>query len=364
MYSILEDRARPRFLKFLILLIFPLSCSIATGADQSKLKLEHESDIVVMDNGDRNTGEIKKLEFGVLYLKSDRVADTLKLDWERVVRVQSIARYEFETQFREFFIGTIVADPNQETPRGQLKILLDTGTEVDLIIREIISIREMGRSFFSRINLNLDAGASFTSANKRTQSNINASMSTRRPKHSLALHVSSQFSGEPDTEKTARHEVRFQSSRYLSKKWEFVYLATFLHDNQQELQLRSVAGAGLLRTFYESNRTLFYSLGGAVYTRENYFDLAESDRNNAEAFGGVGLSSYRFRGSFINSVVFVFASVSDPGRVRVDSLFEWKWSIVGDLYWKVYLVDNYDNRPPIGGINNNLSITTAIGWSF
>jgi hypothetical protein len=63
-----------------------------------KRKVEHKDDVVLMDNGDRNTGEIKKLEFGVLYLKSNRAADTLKLDWKRVMRVQSRSRYEFEIE--------------------------------------------------------------------------------------------------------------------------------------------------------------------------------------------------------------------------------------------------------------------------
>src|SRR5262245_7922682 len=70
-------------------------------------KIKHKTDVIVMENGDRNTGEIKKMEFGVLYLKSDRAADTLKLDWERVSSLESIARYEFETIRKEVYFGTI-----------------------------------------------------------------------------------------------------------------------------------------------------------------------------------------------------------------------------------------------------------------
>jgi Protein of unknown function, DUF481 len=357
-----EDRLLHRYLFLLAVLLLPGNCFARIG--EIAIKLKHKTDIVLMDNGDRNTGEIKKMEFGVLYLKSDRVADTLKLDWERVVHVQSIARYEFETQDKEFYVGTIAQDPDQEVPPGELNILLDDGSEIQLIIRDVISVREMGRSFLSRLNLSLDAGASFTSANKRTQTNINASISSRRPKFSRSLSLSSQFSGEPDTTKTARHEVRARAQRFLKKNWESVFLAAFLHDNQQNLQLRSTAGGGILRTFYESNRTFFYSIAGAVYTNENYFDVEQSDRNNAEALAALGFSTYRFRGSHLNTVVFVFPSLSDPGRIRIDTSFDWKWDMVHDLYLKISLMNNYDNRPPQGGINNNLSVTTTVGWSF
>ncbi len=235
---------------------------------------------------------------------------------------------------------------------------------VRLKIVEIISIHEMGRSILSRVNLSLDAGASFTSANERTQTNFNLSASFRKPKYTGTIDISSQFSGEPGTEKTARHELQFTAERFLRKKWDAVFLTSFLHDNQQELQLRSTAGGGVLRNIIESNRTRFYAMAGLVYTNENYFDEAQSDRNNAEALGSIGFSTYSFRGSSFNARVFVFPSLSDPGRVRVDSSFDWEWDMVSDLYLNISFIDNYDSQPPLNGIHNNLSISSTVGWSF
>ncbi len=315
-----------------------------------------------MENGDRITGEIKKMEFGVLYLKSDRAVDTLKLDWERVVQVESIARYEFETKTKDVYIGIITKDGS--IPPGTLRIELANGYFVQMNIIDIIAIHEMGKSFLSRINLSLDAGAGYTSANSRKQSNVNISTFFRKPKYSTSLTFSSQFSNEPGAEKTARHELQILTNRYLKKKWEAVGLGSLLHDNQQELQLRTTLGGGIERIFFESNRTLFYSIGGVVVTNENYFDVARSDRNNVEALAALGLSTYRFRGSSLNTNIFVFPSLSDPGRVRIDSSFNWKWDIGRDFYWKIYFVDNYDNQPPPEGINHNLSISTTVGWSF
>jgi uncharacterized protein DUF481 len=326
-----------------------------------KIKIKHKNDVVVMENGDRITGEIKKMEFGVLHFKSDRAVDTLKLDWERVMRLQSIGRYEFETQSKDVYIGVIA---NDEVSPGDLGIILDNGSKIQFRIIEIIAVHEMGRSFLSRINLTLDAGASFTSANSRAQSNVNASALFRKPKYSGSLTVSSQFSREPGTENTERHEIQLIGNRFLKKKWDAVGLVAFLHDNQQDLDLRTTAGGGIERIFYESNRTLFYTIGGAVYTNENYFDEVKSDRNNVEALAALGLSTYRFRGSSLNATVFVFPSLSDPGRVRIDTIFYWKWDIGRDLYLKLNFLDNYDNRPPPEGINHNSSISTTVGWSF
>lgn len=329
-----------------------------------KIKIKHKNDVVVMENGDRITGEIKKMEFGVLYFKSDRAVDTLKLDWERVVHLQSIAQYEFETQNKDVYIGIIVKDENHQVPHGKLQIILDNGATAELNILEIIAVHEMGRSFLSRINLALDAGASYTSANSRTTSTVNVSALFRKPKYSGSLNFNSQFSSEPGTENTERQELQLIGNRFLARKWEAVGLFAFLHDNQQDLDLRTTAGGGIERIFYESNRTMFYTIGGAVYTNENYFDIARSDRNNVEALIAVGLSTYRFRGSLLNTTVFVFPSLSDPGRLRIDTNFYWKWDIGRDLYLKLNFLDNYDNKPPPEGINHNSSVSTTIGWSF
>ena len=349
-------------LRNLFLLIFFI-CFIQIPFCESlpKIKTKHKSDVVVMENGDRITGEIKKMEFGVLYFKSDRAVDTLKLDWERVVQLQSIARYEFETKNKDIYIGIIAKD---EVSPGELKVVLDDDSNVQLTIVDIISVHEMGRSFLSRINLSLDAGASYTSANSRKTININVSALFRKPKYSGSLNFNSQFSGEPGTENTERQELQLIGNRFLKRKWEAVGLFAFLHDNQQDLDLRTTAGGGIERIFYESNRTLFYTIGGAVYTNENYFDEVKSDRNNVEALIALGLSTYRFRGSSLNTTVFVFPSLSDQGRVRVDTSFYWKWDIGRDLYLKLNFLDNYDNRPPPEGINHNSSISMTIGWSF
>jgi hypothetical protein len=327
------------------------------------IKLKHKNDVVVMQNGDRNTGEIKKMEFGILYLKSDRVADTMKLDWERVARVQSIAHYEFETINKDYYYGIIPSDPFHQISEGTIRILLDGGGQIDLPVKEIISIREIGRNFLSRMNIAIDAGASFTSANSRTQTNINFSGTFQKPKYSGSLDISSHFSGEPDSEKTSRHEVQVAGRRFLKKKLDALFLGALLRDNQQELNLRTTIGGGLERNLYETIRTVTTVIGGAVYTNEDYFgDL--NDRNNAEALAGLTFSTYRFRGSSLSARVFVFPSLSDPGRVRIDSDFDWKWDMGMDFYWNISFTNNYDNRPPPGGINNNLSATTSIGWSF
>jgi hypothetical protein len=46
-------------------------------------------DVVVLKNGDRLTGEIKGLQSGELRIKSDYMAEAVRLDWSKVQSIES-----------------------------------------------------------------------------------------------------------------------------------------------------------------------------------------------------------------------------------------------------------------------------------
>src|ERR1700722_21004504 len=64
-------------------------CTLTVLSGDAKQK----DDVVVMKNGDRFTGEIKKLENGVLYFKAAYMVDSVQLDWARVDHVESKDQY-------------------------------------------------------------------------------------------------------------------------------------------------------------------------------------------------------------------------------------------------------------------------------
>src|SRR5277367_2369891 len=51
-------------------------------------------DLVIMKNGDHLTGEVKKLEHGVLYVDLDYVSGSVGLDWLQVEQVQSTGGFQ------------------------------------------------------------------------------------------------------------------------------------------------------------------------------------------------------------------------------------------------------------------------------
>src|SRR5580700_9317582 len=69
---------------------------------------KQKDDIVVMKNGDKFTGEIKKLENGILYFKAEYMVDAVQLDWARVERLDSQDPFNVSLISGKRMIGVIV----------------------------------------------------------------------------------------------------------------------------------------------------------------------------------------------------------------------------------------------------------------
>src|SRR5277367_4586885 len=72
-------------------------------------------DLVVMKNGDQLSGELKKLENGILYFKPPYVTDSIQLDWLEVKSVQSSAVYQVVLKNGEHLVGVISKIPQDES---------------------------------------------------------------------------------------------------------------------------------------------------------------------------------------------------------------------------------------------------------
>ena len=64
-------------------------------------------DLVIMKNGDRLTGEISKLDNGILYFSVDYVSNSIQLDWLQVESVKSPAVFQVVLKDGSHLAGTM-----------------------------------------------------------------------------------------------------------------------------------------------------------------------------------------------------------------------------------------------------------------
>jgi len=350
-----------RLQKALTQLLFCLTLCLL-GTDMSYARTN--SDVVVMKNGDRFTGEIKKLDHGVLYFKASYMVDSVQLDWDQVARLASND---------QFFIGLAdgtrlegklqKAQADGET--GTIQLVMANKT-MQISGRDLITIRQKEENFASQLTGSVNYGLNFTSDNDAISSALNATVEYRRAKNVAIVSTSSQFTGQSNAPNTNRYTFDAAYQRDLTEKWFATGLFDLLKSDQQQLNLRTTGGGGFGRRIYRTDKTGINLIGGIVFDREKYLPQngVNTKQLNGEAIVGVNFYTFRFKVFDLSSQTAIYPSVTDPGRVRINSVSNLEIEIVKNFSWNFHIYENFDSRPPIAAPRNDLGITTGLGWTF
>jgi hypothetical protein len=81
-----------------------LSCILCLVAPLFALE---SSDVIVMKNGDRLTGDIKGLSAGVLYISMDYILGTSSVQWSKVTHLESKQLFVVKTKDGSVYTGTL-----------------------------------------------------------------------------------------------------------------------------------------------------------------------------------------------------------------------------------------------------------------
>jgi len=323
-------------------------------------------DVLVMNNGDRLTCEIKKLQFGQLHVKIDYTIGTVIIDWEKVRSIESPQRFVLENASGAYRTGVLREKEETEPSSPRRLEIVEGDVASEMEAQEVVWIGQLERNFVGKLTTKIDYGFTFSRANSQIQSTLNGSLEYHSEKRRIGASVSSLFAGQSDGTDTNRHNASASYFRYIGRKWLAGALSDFLTSDQQRLDLRTTLGSAVGRRFINTNRNTLSALGGAVWNREQF--TPESGRvpvrNNGEALFGLEYSTFRFDSSEFVSTLMVFPSLTDAGRLRLNLDMSIYWDIVGDLYWRVSAFENFDSRPPAATPRNDFGVTTSIGWSF
>jgi putative salt-induced outer membrane protein YdiY len=327
---------------------------------------KRKDDTVVMTNGDRFTGEIKKLERGILYFKSSYMLESVQLDWTQVDRLESRDSFIVALQNGTRYIGQIAKTAGKETTAQTVQ--LDTGGGAFKVAQaDVISIQQSEGNFWSQLQGSIDYGLSYSSGNSTLSSSLGAGVNYQRTKNYVELATSSQFSRQSNGPSTNRFTFDGRYFRFLSAQWFYGGLLDLLKSDQQDLNLRTTIGAAFGKTVIRTDRTRFSLFAGTVFSHERYFPQANMTplQRNAEGLLGANFYTFRFKVLDIRSSLLVYPSLTDAGRVRVSSDSNLHIELVKDFYWDFHLYENFDSRPPAAHASrNDLGVTTGLGWKF
>ncbi len=318
-------------------------------------------DVVVLKNGDRLTGEIKGLQSGELRFKSDYMAEAVRLDWSEVERLES------KSTFMIWLVdGKLVTDVIRLLPAKSDEVAnFMIGNSARVHQLDVIRITPADKRFWKRLEGSIDFGFSFTSGNDQYQTNLAATSTYRTGDHSFTASIDSAFSGQTEGTNLTRNQFSFDYRKQLSNRWYVGGLFDLLRSDQQSLDLRTTVGGLVGRNVVQTENTRLSLFGGIAGTREHYSELIGKPRaTNADAITGVDFVTFRFNRTDIRSRFSLFPSLTTPGRMRLQATSDLRIKIVKDLWWGFHVYENFDSKPPVRADQNDLGVSTSLGWKF
>jgi putative salt-induced outer membrane protein YdiY len=340
---------------FLLAPVMALTCVSA----QAKRK-----DVVVMNNGDHFTGEVKRLENGLLYVETDYVSGNIGLDWNQVQSVQSTATYRITLNNGRRIEGKIEKVP-AEAGKTEDILIREATEEVQLSSDEITTIDTRKPTFWRQLQGSIDFGYSFTSGNSQSTLDADASAAYKTTGWEAATSFDSTFGGQSGGSKTNRQDLQTIFAKYLNRNSYVLALSDFLHSGQQDLTLRTTLGGAYGRYFKRTTSSDFSWIGGVGFIDESFDTAAgQPSDQNIEAIVGLKYHYVRFNFGGFDSQVLAFPGLTDGGRLRVTSNNSLTIKLRNNFHLAFTFWDNFDSRPPVTAKKNELGFSSGIGWSF
>lgn len=331
----------------------------------SPLSARPSKDILLFNNGDKWTCEIKKLDHGYLYVGLDYVDGTVQVDWAKIARIESPQLFVVMDEKGAVFVGSLSTTAAGPPDHAQA-LTVRAGPSVATIAKhDVSSIQQTEARFWHNLHGAVSSGSNFTKSNNQSQFSLNANLDYLKQYWSTGTQFQSSFNGSVSAANDVHRDLSGYIMRLLNRRNVFaIGIADFLRSDQQQLVLRSSFGGGLGRVLLNTERTRFYVLGGAVWTREHYSTTSSTYFNSAEGLAGAKLEYFRFKTTNYYVTASAYPSMSDPGRIRFDGNAGVKYEIVKNLYLNFSFYVNYDSRPPRATNKSDYGGTSSLGWSF
>jgi hypothetical protein len=342
-----------RILFLTILLVF--LCSSAEAK---------RNDVVVMNNGDHFTGQVKRLQNGLLFLETDYVSGTIALDWNQVESVQSTATYRIVLNNGKRIEGKIEKVSRENAKEADF-LIREATEEVQIPSTEIVSMDTKKPTFWRQLQGSMDLGYSYSSGNSQTALDVNTNAAYRTAGWEATTAYDSTFGGQAGASKTNRQDFQATFAKYLNRNSYLLALSDFLHSSRQDLTLRTTLGGGYGRYLKRTTNTNLSWIAGVVFVNESFnVTAAQLSDQSAEALVGLQYSVIRFDFGEFDSQLLTFPGLTDTGRVRVTTNNSLTIKLRNNFHLAFNFWDNFDSRPPATAKRNELGVSSGIGWSF
>lgn len=317
-----------------------------------------QTDSIIMSNKDVMVGEIKSLDKGVLFVKTDYSENDFNVKWSEIKEVYSSTRFLITLRDGRRINGNLTTKAD-----GSIVLLDEDGISIETVMDDIVHLIGLKSEFWSRVNANVDLGFSFTKANHLKQGTMSVGAGYLGDTWSTDLFFNLFRSIQDSIEATIRNEAGINYKYYLQHDWYLMLDGNYLSNTEQALAARYTGKAGAGKFLVHSNQS-YWGVGGGLSINIEDFTNATNSRSSAEAYLGSELNMFDTGDLSLLSNIYVYPSLTESGRVRSDFKVDTKYEFANDFYIKFNLTLNYDNRPAVAGNETDYVYGISLGWEL
>ena len=321
---------------------------------------EANTGVVIFDNGDRLTGEIKSLKRGLLRFKTD-AAGTINIEWDNVAYLSSEQNIQVETEEGLRFLGHL----SRSDEEYQVTVETEAGPFSIGAVR-VVNMHPIKETISGRADGEVYAGYDFTKATEVKQFNAGFDLDYRTELRNFSLSGDATTSDSRGVDSSQRIDLLFDYTRFRRDRWINTVLLRANRNDQLGVDLRSSIGVGGGRILRQTNSTVFVLEGGLAYSAENVAGGGESVRT-WESYGRVRWDWFRYDlpELDLSTQLLLIPSLSEHGRYRTDLDITFRWELIDDLFWRLNFYHSFDSQPSDpAASDSDYGINTTIAWTF
>jgi hypothetical protein len=322
-----------------------------------------KTDVIVLANGDRLTGEIKSLEHNRLKLSTHHMG-TVYIEWDKVARVQSDQYLLLEREDGLRYYGQL--KPGTEDGR----LLVDRGdaraTPESVAMASVVrAVPIEGGEFIDRLDGYVSAGLDLAKANDRRSMDFAGGLSSRTREREWALDGSMNLTDDDSGETSERYDAGLQYRQFRERRDFYLGFGGLSRNTELDLNLRTLVGGGYGRYFVQTNTADWLGGLGLAYSNEHYSGSEKFNSLEAVLYTQFSIFRYDFPETDIGGTMSLLPSLTKSGRYRAEGDLHAKYEFVDDLYFELRLWGSYDSDPPIAGATkSDYGLVTSLGYSF
>lgn len=322
-----------------------------------------QAGVIVLKNGDRITGSVKKIWDGEVYIEP-AYSDEFAVDMKEIESIQSDKVFEFRRYGKQIMLAKFVGPDD-----GGNQIVELDGETATVKLENVEQIDEVEKFF--DWSFNTDFNASLESGNTEKQEyavRTDLFVKYGRQKH----YFDSLWENEEQDRVTTKDRQRYNYNfNYdigdLNSPWFAGAFANYETDDIKGLEYRYSLVPTVGYTVWDrAKKTLDFQLGYGIQEEEtkDEFGVREDDG------GGLSLANVRFRWDFGEpDIEYYFTggyTKQSYGRrnsvTTVDTGF--KFEITDLIYFNVSSLIDYESEPTEGADNEDIQVLIGLGVEF